>query len=181
MAEKTLDTTVETTGISRIDRLRYTLLSSKQTLILGLSSSLTAGAAYSYIVSLDIRYFIPALGIFAGLIGGVGIATRDILSEKEDFKDIPLKDLAVYIAFGILGLFLGYIFVYYFVKLPLPPSPHGESVVTPGTIFDFFKNAMGVPDILGALFGSICSVAFPILFKEKIKVLINKLKINPSY
>lgn len=180
MAEKTLETTVETTGISRIGRLRSVFLSIKQTLILGLSSSLAAGAAYSYIISVDIRYFIPALGIFAGLIGSMGIAARDILSEKEDFKDIPLKDLVVYVAFGVMGLFLGYIFVYYFVDLPLPSNPHGESAAE-FTISDFFKNAMGALDILGALFGSICSAALPILFKEKIKELVNKLKTNQSY
>lgn len=42
----------------------------KQTVILGLSSSLLGAVAYSYIVSLS--YFTPAVGIVAGLLGSSG-------------------------------------------------------------------------------------------------------------
>jgi hypothetical protein len=172
MAEKQL----EIIPISRaIISIKSAFFSNKQLMFLGLSSSLTAGAAYSHIISINSIYFTPALGIFAGLVGGMGAAVRDILSEKRKFDDIHLKDLTTYAVFGITGLFLGYIFVYYFVKLPL--GSHGTAIPAElETIHVFFKNTMGIPDILGAIFGSICSAAIPILFKEKIKYLMEKIK-----
>lgn len=165
-----------------VEFIKSTVYQHKHSLILGLSSSLTAGAAYSYIVSLDYSYFTPALGIIAGLLGGLGIAARDIFSEKESFEDVPLKDLAAYILFGITGLLLGYIFVYSFVKFP-DPAQHGGFFLPSeqGTILDFFERTLKLHDILGAVFGSICSSAIPILFKKKINNLIKKLKISQFY
>lgn len=133
--------------------------SQKQTLILGLSGSLNGGAVYSYIASFG--YFTPAGGIVAGLVGGSGIAARDIFYRKEYGEDIPLKDIATYVLFGIIALFLGYIFVYYFVKLP---AYHGE-LIRPaeyGNIYDFFIETLGLPDIFAAILGSISSSAIPI-------------------
>jgi hypothetical protein len=67
-------------------------------LILGLSGSLNGGFAYSYIISLDYRYFTPADGIIAGLIGGLGVGAKNIfsrsVSENENYnEDIPLKTI----------------------------------------------------------------------------------------
>lgn len=158
--------------------------SGKQTMILGLSSSLNGGAAYGYIVSLDYHYFTPALGIIAGLIGGMGIAARDIFSEKEKhYEEIPLKDIAINVLFGIIALFLGYLLVYYFVKLP-SPGLHGTTLSLPaeqGTIAEFLKATMRIEDIIGTILGSISALALPILFKEKIRALMKSLKISPFY
>lgn len=157
-----------------------TASSRKQTLILGLSGSLNGGAAYSYIVSLG--YFTPAVGIIAGLIGGFGVGTRYLFREETvtHGEDIPLKDIVLHVLFGITALFLGYVLVYYFVALP---SVHGGFIrpSEQGTIYDFFKQTMGLPDIVGATLGSISSIAIPILFKGKIRNLMKKLQINPLY
>ncbi len=176
------------TGNSYLTRhvktIKSAISSNKQALILGLSSSLNGGAAYGYIVSLDYHYFIPALGVIAGFIGGIGIAARDIVSDKEKYyEEIPLKDIILNALFGIIALFLGYLLVYYFVKLP-SPSQHGTTLSFPaelGTIVEFLKATMGLGDIAGAILGSISSLALPILFKEKIRALMKSLKINQFY
>lgn len=167
-----------------IKTIKSAISSSKQTLILGLSSSLNGGAAYGYIVSLDYHYFTPALAVIAGFIGGIGIAARDMLSEKEKhYEEIPLKDIVLNALFGIIALFLGYLIVYYFVKLP-SSGQHGTTLSLPaelGTIIEFLKATMGWGDIAGAILGSISSLALPIIFKEKIRSLMKSLKISRFY
>lgn len=167
------------------DIIRSTLKSIKmpfwRTLFPGISSSLLGGAVYGYMVFIDPRYFTPALGIVAGLIGGLGIAARDILSEKEDFKDMQIKDIMTYVLFGITGLILGLIFVYYFVKFPFPS--HGGLILLSSneimTILDFFTKTMPVYDMIGAILGSVISLSIPVLFKNKIKKLIKRpLKVS---
>lgn len=154
-------------------------------LILGLSGSLNGGVAYSFIISLDYRYFTPADGIIAGFIGGFGFGAKNLFSrsisdnEKYD-EDIPLKTIGGHILFGLIALFLGYIFVFYFVKIPslhgevLPPSQEGIS------LYEFLKQTLGIPDIAGAVLGSICSLA-PLIFKQRIRALMRKLKISRVY
>lgn len=132
----------------------------KQAFFLGLSSSLTGGVAYSYIVSLG--YFTPAVGIIAGLVGGFGVAVKDILYGKGNYDNIPLKTIAAHVLFGIMALFVGYIFVYHFVKLPYLHGEFIRPVEQGSTIYEFFKETMGMPDILGAIFGSISSCAIPV-------------------
>jgi hypothetical protein len=172
-----------------INSIKSAISFHKQTLILGLSSSLNGGAAYGYIVSLDFHYFTPALGIVAGLIGGFGVAAKDLFFEKKGGfsgekhdEDIPLKDIAMNVLFGITALFLGYVLVYYFVKLP-NPSIHGEFFIPAeqGMLYDFFAQTMKREDIFGATLGSITSLAIPIIFKYKIRTLMKKLKINLFY
>ncbi len=182
MAENIMGKNITNTYLSRsiINSMKSARESIKQTLVLGLSGSLNGGAVYSYIVSLG--HFTPAVGIIAGLVGGSGVAARDILSGKEKSDDIPLKNLVTYILFGIAGLFLGYILVYYFVKLPTQ-GMHGRYILPAeqGTIYEFFNQTMGLPDIIGAILGSICSSAIPIIFKEKIRTTLKKLNINRFY
>jgi len=148
-------------------------------LILGLSGSLNGGVAYSFIISLDYQYFTPADGIIAGLIGGLGVGAKNIfsktISENEKYnEDIPLKTIGEHILFGLIALFLGYIFVFYFVKLP---SPHGE-ILPPSeqgiSLYGFLKQTLGIPDIAGAVLGSICSLA-PLIFKQRIRALMRKI------
>jgi hypothetical protein len=148
-------------------------------LILGLSGSLNGGVAYSFIISLDYNYFTPADGIIAGLIGGLGVGAKNIfsktISENEKYnEDIPLKTIGEHILFGLIALFLGYIFVFYFVKLP---SPHGE-ILPPSeqglSLYGFVKQTLGIPDIAGAVLGSICSLA-PLIFKQRIRELMRKI------
>ncbi|MCZ7385546.1 MAG: hypothetical protein O8C63_12480 [Candidatus Methanoperedens sp.] len=148
-------------------------------LILGLSGSLNGGVAYSYIISLDYQYFTPADGIIAGLIGGLGVGAKNIfsksISENENYnEDIPLKNIGEHILFGLIALVLGYIFVFYFVKLP---SPHGE-IIPPSeqgiSLYGFLKQTLGIPDIAGAVLGSICSLA-PLIFKQRIRALMKKI------
>lgn len=166
-----------------IKTIKSAISSSKQTLILGLSSSLNGGAAYGYVASLDYHYFTPALAVIAGFIGGFGIAARDIFSEKEKhYEEIPLKDIIFNALFGIIALFLGYLLVYYFVKLP--SGLHDTILILPaklGTIAEFFKATMGIEDIIGTILGSISALALPIIFKEKIRALMKSLKINQFY
>lgn len=151
----------------------------RHTMLLGLSSSVTGGLAYSYIISLDPSYFAPALGIVAGLLGSMGIATESIFSSKNVCNDIPLSKLATHIVFGIMALVFGYILVFYFVQLP-NPALHDALLrpVDQGTLDVFLMQTMGIPDILGAILGALCSAAIPMIFKEKIMVLIEKLKFN---
>ena len=174
-----------------VKTIKSAISSNKQALILGLSSSLNGGAAYGYIVSLDYHYFTPALGIVAGLIGGIGIAAkylfsgrRDRASEKgKNDENIPLKDIGMNVLFGIIALFLGYLLVYYFVELPTS-SFIGTILILPakqGTIAEFLKATMGMEDIIGAILGSISSLALPMLFREKIMALMKALKINQFY
>ncbi len=168
--------------LSEVNSIKSFFLSNKHTLILGLSSALAGGAAYSYIVSVDYHYFTPAVAIVAGLIGGFGMAAVDTLSEKEiSDKDISLKNIALYVLFGITALILGYIFVYYFVKLP---GIHGE-FIRPAevgrTINDFFRETMGRLDIIGAVLGSISSSGIPVIFRKRIKNLLKKLSFNRLY
>ena len=154
-------------------------------LILGLSSSLNGGVAYSYIISLDYRYFTPADGIIAGLIGGFGVGAKKLFSDslpenKKHNEDIPLTEIGEHILFGMIALFLGYIFVFYFVKLP---SPHGEFLPASEqgiSLYEFIKQTLGMPDITGAVLGSISSLA-PLIFKHRIQALMRKLKINQVY
>ena len=171
-----------------IKTIKSAISSSKQTLILGVSSSLNGGAAYGYIVSLDYHYFTPALGLVAGLIGGMGIAAKYLFSGRRDKaseegkndENIPLKDIAMNVLFGIIALFLGYLLAYYFVKLP-SPDLHGTTLSIPaeiGTIVEFLKATMGLGDIVGVILGSISALALPILFKEKIRALMKSLNIN---
>lgn len=154
----------------------------KQTLILGLSGSLNGGAAYSYIVSLG--YFTPSVGIVAGMLAGFGIAAGELFSDNEKYdEDIPLKKIVIAVLFGIIALFLGYVLVYYFVKLPIPIF-HGTILSIPAeevTIAEFFKATMKIEDIIGAILGSISSLATPLIFKEKFRNLMKKLKISPFY
>ncbi|MDO9098700.1 MAG: hypothetical protein Q7U60_11350 [Candidatus Methanoperedens sp.] len=168
----------------QIKTIKSAISSSKQTLILGLSSSLNGGAAYGYIVSLDYHYFTPELAVIAGFIGGFGIAARDIFSEKEkNYEDIPLKDIVLNVLFGVIAMFLGYLLVYYFVKLP-SSGLHGTTLSLPaelGTIVEFLKATMGVENIIGAILGSISALALPMLFREKIRALMKALKINQVY
>lgn len=173
--------------LRQINSIKSAVSSHKQTLILGLSSSLNGGAAYGYIISLDYHYFTPALGIVAGLVGGFGVAAKNLFSEKrnrlpEKQEDIPLEDIAMNVIFGTIALLLGYLIVYYFVKFPIS-SLHGELIrpAEHGTIFEFFKQTLALEDIIAAILGSISSFAIPILFKEKIRSLMKKLKINPFY
>lgn len=173
-----------------VKTIKSAISSNKQALILGLSSSLNGGAAYGYIVSLDYHYFTPALGIVAGLIGGIGIAAkylfsgRDRASEKgKNDENIPLKDIAMNVLFGIIALFLGYVLIYYFVRLPTS-SFIGTILILPakqGTIAEFLQATMGMEDIIGAILGSISSLALPMLFGEKIRTLMKALKINQVY
>lgn len=151
----------------------------KQTVLLGLSSSVTGGVVYSYIISLDPSYFAPALGVIAGLFGSLGIAAKSIFSGEKIYDEIPLSKLASHIVFGIIALVFGYIFVFYFVQLP-NPALHDALLrpVEQGSIDIFLMQTMGVPDILGAILGALCSAAIPMIFKEKIMVLIEKLKFN---
>lgn len=159
----------------------------RQSLVLGLSSSLNGGAVYGYIVSVDYHYFTPALGIVAGLIGGLGIATKDIFSDNNRFleknnhhKDIPLEDIGMNIAFGIVALILGYIIVYYFAKIPIQ-SIHGTIYSIPveqGNIYDFLKVTLRFEDVVATILGAISSLALPLLLKKKIRALMQKLKIN---
>ncbi len=164
---------------SYITRSTRFIKSIGSSLILGLSGSLNGGFAYSFIISLDYQYFTPADGIIAGLIGGLGVGAKDIfsksISENENYnEDIPLKNIGEHILFGLIALFLGYIFVFYFVKLP---SPHGE-ILPPSeqgiSLYDFFKQTLGMPDIAGAVLGSICSLA-PLVFKQRIRALMRKI------
>lgn len=149
----------ENIAVNSLKFIKSVFTSRMQTLILGLSGALNGGAAYSYIASLG--YFTPAGGIVAGLVGGSGVAARDIFYRKEYGEDIPLKAIATYVLFGIIALFMGYIFVYYFVKLP---TYHGDFILPAeyGTIYDFFRATMGLPDIFAAILGSISSSAIPI-------------------
>ncbi len=158
--------------LSKVNPIKSFFLFNKQTIILGLSSALAGGAAYSYIVSLDYHYFTPAIGIVAGLIGGLGMAATDILSEKETFdKDIPLKNIALYVLFGLTALVLGYIFVYNFVKLPVIHGGFIRPVEVGPTISDFFRQTMGHLDVIGAVLGSICSSGISVVFRKRIKNL----------
>ncbi len=165
--------TEENTGNSCLSRwissVKSAVSTHRHSLVLGLSGSLIGGVAYSYIVSLG--HFTPSVGIIAGLIGGSGVAARETISEKVKYDDIPLKDLMTYILFGVISLFLGYILVYYFVKLPA--RMHGVIILPAeqGTIYEFFKDTMGLPDIFGAILGSISSSAIPIIFKKRIRAL----------
>lgn len=171
------------TLIEQMKSIKSAVSSQKQTLVLGLSSSLNGGAAYGFIVSMDYHYFTPALGIVAGLLGGFGVAVKGFFSEKNYAKDIPLKDIAISILFGIIALFLGYALVYYFVKLP-SSDLHGTIFSLPferGTIYEFFMQTMKLEDITATVLGSISSLAIPIIFKEKIRALIKKLNISLPY
>ncbi len=154
-------------------------------LILGLSGSLNGGVAYSYIISLDYHYFTPADGIIAGLIGGLGVGAKNIFPEnlpenEEHDDDIPLTVIGEHILFGIIALFLGYVFVFHFVKLPSihgelsPPSEQGI------TFYDFFMQTLGLPDIIGVALGSISSLA-PLIFKHRIRALMRRLKTSRVY
>jgi hypothetical protein len=159
-------------------RLSGFIKSAGSSLILGLSGSLNGGVAYSYIISLNYHYFTPADGIVAGLIGGFGVGAKNLFSisksESEKYsEDIPLKNIGEHILFGLIALFLGYIFVFYFVKLP---SLHGEILPLPEqgiSLYDFIKQTLGLPDIAGAVLGSICSLA-PLVFKQRIRALLFK-------
>ena len=183
--------TAADSGLSKYTHpIKSAFSANKHTLVLGLSSSLNGGAAYGYIASLDYHYFTPALGVVAGLIGGLGIAAKDIFSgnnatvENEKHpEDIPLKYIPMNITFGILALILGYLLVYYFVKIPIQ-STHGTIISFPvesGDISDFFKGAMRLEDIVAATLGAVSSLALPILLKKKIRALMQKLKINRVY
>ncbi len=174
-----------------VKTIKSAISSNKQALILGLSSSLNGGAAYGYIVSLDYHYFTPALGIVAGLIGGIGIAAKYLFSGKryrasekgKNDENIPLKDIAMNVLFGIIALFLGYVFIYYFVELPTS-SFIGTILILPakqGTIAEFLQATMGMEDIIGAILGAISSLALPMLLREKIRTLMKALKINQFY
>lgn len=166
----------------QVESIKSAVSSLKQTLILGLSGSLNGGAAYSYIVSLG--YFTPAVGIVAGMLAGFGVAAGELFSEKEKYdEDIPIKYIVIAILFGIIALLLGYVLVYYFVKLP-SPTLHGTILSIPaeqGTIAEFFKATMKMEDIVGAMLGSISSLAIPLIFKEKFRSLMKKLKISQFY
>ena len=151
----------------------------KQTVLLGLSSSVTGGLVYSYIISFDASYFSPALGVVVGLFGGLGIAAKSIFSSEKIYDEIPLNKLVTHILFGIMALVFGYILVFYFIKLPVP-TMH-DTLLRPvelGTIDNFFRQTLGLPDIIGAMLGALCSAAIPMIFKEKIMVLVDKLKFN---
>jgi hypothetical protein len=50
-----------------------------------------------------------------------------------------------------------------------------------GTIAEFFKATMRMEDIIGAMLGSISSLAIPLIFKEKFRILMKKLKISQFY
>ena len=160
-----------------IQLIRF-IRSGSSSLIIGLSGSLNGGVAYSYIISLDFQYFTPAAGIISGLIGGFGVGAKNIfsrsISENENYyEDIPLKNIGEHILFGLIALFLGYIFVFYFVKLP---SPHGELLPPSGqgiSLYEFLKQTLGLPDIAGAVLGSICSLA-PLVFKQRIRGLMRR-------
>jgi len=172
-----------------VKTIKSAVSSNKSSLILGLSSSLNGGAAYGYIVSLDYHYFTPALGIIAGLIGGMGIAAKYLFSRRrasekgKNDENIPLKDIGMNVLFGITALFLGYLLIYYFVRLPTS-SFIGTILILPseqGTIVEFLQATMGMEDIIGAILGSISSLALPMLFREKIMALMKALKINQFY
>lgn len=148
----------------------------KQTVILGLSSSLLGALAYSYIVSLS--YFTPAVGIVAGLLGSSGMAVRDLFYEKErNDGNLTLTDILRYVLFGIVALVLGYVIVYYFVSLSTP-GPHSGQIIPrdAGTISEFFKQTLTIFDIIGAALGAICTLSIPMLFGENIRKNLNKLK-----
>jgi drug/metabolite transporter (DMT)-like permease len=147
-----------------------------QTVILGLSSSLLGALAYSYIVSLG--YFTPAVGIVAGLLGSSGMAVRDLFYEKErKYGEITLIDILRYVLFGIIAIVLGYVIVYYFVRIPAP-GPHSGLIIPreAGTIYEFFKQTLTAFDIIGAALGAICTLSIPMLFGENIRKNLNKLK-----
>ncbi len=173
------------TGKSYLTRQIRFIKSTGSSLILGLSSSLNGGVAYSYIISLDYHYFTPADGIIAGLIGGFGVGAKNLFSKslpenEKHNEEIPLITIGEHVLFGMIALFLGYIFVFYLVKLPsthgelLPPSEQGIS------LYEFFKQTLGLPDIAGAVLGSISSMA-PLVFKHRIRALIGRLNINRVY
>ena len=148
----------------------------KQTIILGLSSSLLGAVAYSYIVSLN--NFTPAVGIVAGLLGSSGMAVRDLFYEKgRKYGEITLIDILRYVLFGIIALVLGYVIVYNFVSFPMP-GPHAGLVIPKetNTIIEFFKKTFTVYDIIGAALGAICTLSIPMLFGENIRKKLNKLK-----
>lgn len=106
----------------------------------------------------------------AGLLGGLGIVARDIFSEKEKFEDIPLKDLATYVLFGIVALLLGYVLVYYFVAPGTGLHGRQESV------YQFFKANLGLFDIAGAVLGSSTSSAIPVILAHRLRALIEKFR-----
>lgn len=150
----------------------------KQTVILGLSSSLLGAVAYSYIVSLSLSNFIPKVSIVAGLLGSSGIAVRDLFYEKERTDgEVTLIDILRYVLFGIIALVLGYFIVYYFVSFPAP-DPHSGLIIPreTNTIFEFFKKTFTVFDIIAASLGAICTLSIPIIFGENIRKNLRKLK-----
>ena len=151
----------------------------KQTVLLGLSSSVTGGLVYSYIISLDPSYFAPALGVIAGLLGGLGIAAKTTFSGEKIYDEIPLSKLVSHIVFGIMALVFGYIIVFYFVEMPVP-TMHDTLLrpVEQVPLDNFFMQTLGLPDIMTAILGALSSAAIPMIFKEKIMVLVEKLKFN---
>ena len=151
----------------------------KLTVLLGISSSVTGGLVYSYIISLDPSCFTPALGVLAGLLGGLGIAAKSIFSSEKIYDEIPLNKLAAHTLFGIMALVFGYVLVFYFIKLPVPEMH--DTLLRPvelGTIGNFFRQTLGLPDIMGAILGALSSAAIPMIFKKKIMVLVYKFKFN---
>jgi hypothetical protein len=114
---------------------------------------MNGGAAYSFIISLDYRY-LPSRWHHHGFYRGFGVGA------KTYFPGVYLK-----------------------MKNTKIPSLHGE-ILPPSqegiSHYDFLKQTLGVPDIAGAVLGSICSLA-PLIFKQRIRSLIRKLKINRVY
>ena len=157
----------------------------KQTVLLGLSSSVTGGLVYSYIISIDPSYFAPALGVVVGLVGGLGIAAKSIFSGEKIHDEIPLNKLATHILFGIMALVFGYVIVFYFVQLPVLGMHDTQTLQRPVdmengtlTLDNFLMTTLGLPDIVAAILGALSSAAIPMIFKKKIMVLVDKLKFN---
>lgn len=157
----------------------------KRTMLLGISSSLMGGLVYSCIISLDPSYFAPALGVIAGLLGGLGIAAKTTFSGEQIYDEIPLNKLAYHIVFGIITLVLGYVIIFYFVQLPVSGLHDTQTLQRPMdmesgtlTLNNFFMQTLGLPDIMAAILGALSSAAIPMIFKEKIMILVEKLKFN---
>ncbi len=135
------------------------------------AASAGAGGIIYGMVVVFMNYFAPIVGVIAGFVSSIGLV---ILRTYDENKKASAANIFYFGGIAVLSLLIGYVLTYYFkTEIIHGMTFHPKDF---STLPDFIADTLGIPDILSAVIGGLCSFAL----SDKIRGVHRYLRLCPS-
>lgn len=114
-----------------------------------------AGGIIYGIVAVFLNYFAPIVGVVAGFVSGMGLVLLG--AHCDGNKKDSAANMFYFGVIAVLSLLIGYVLIYYFKTEVIHGMTFHPNDFT--ALPDFIADTLGIPDILSAVIGGLCSFA----------------------